>query len=202
MLPHVLCFVLTLLSFVRAQETLTIPDPNNPLTSIVEIITVTTDLLGLPTTRTLETLPYTATTTTPTTTAPTTTAPTTTTPLVQTTPTTTTTTTPPMVVGQPGATPGTGAIPYQYTTTNAAGATIVVQDTFTPSFALITSVAPTSTGSVLDYSQWLSSVGTNTVAAHSISSASAMWGPSGAFWGAAITSILFLWPGSGLRILR
>ncbi|TFK47742.1 hypothetical protein OE88DRAFT_1665354 [Heliocybe sulcata] len=197
MMRHVLCLAMALFSFVRAQETLTIPDPVNPLTSIVEVITLTTDVLGLPSTMTLETLPYTGTSTsTSTTTATTPTLPATPTPIP---PAAATTTTAPRVVGAPGATPGTGAIPYQYTTTNAAGATIVVPDTFTPSFAIITSVAPTTTGTVLDYSQWQSMVGTNTVADASVSSATGTWKPSRAFWAAALSSMVSLW--SGLHLL-
>jgi len=98
--------------------------------------------LGLPTTQTIQTLTSTTSTST-----------TTTSPFVQQGP-----------VGQPAPTITGQTTVYQYTTTDAAGDTIVVTDTFTASFQS-TQPPPTQsfTGSVLDYSSWLSIVGTNTV---------------------------------------
>ncbi|EPQ54145.1 hypothetical protein GLOTRDRAFT_139526 [Gloeophyllum trabeum ATCC 11539] len=191
MLSHIFWFLFALLSYVGAQQTLTIPDPDNPLTSIVEVITVTQDAEGLLTTETLETLPLTNTRTRTTATTDTTT----TTPTLA----TTTTTTPvPQVVGQPGPSPATGAIPYQYTTV-VAGATQVIQDTYTPTFPVITPVIPTSTGTVLDYSQWLSMVGTNTVASEKIAGATGTWRPSAPFWGVAVGGLVCLC--SSVRLL-
>ncbi|KAH8112665.1 hypothetical protein DFH11DRAFT_1545630 [Phellopilus nigrolimitatus] len=65
----------------------------------------------------------------------------------------------------------TGQTTFQYTTTDAEGDTTVIQATFTPSFnTIVVSPSQTFTGTVLGYSQWLSLVGTNTVAADSASS--------------------------------
>ncbi|CCM04680.1 uncharacterized protein FIBRA_06866 [Fibroporia radiculosa] len=130
---------------------------------------VTLDPLGLPTTEVISTLTGAVTTTKPTTTttSPTTTSTTPTTALTTptTSPTTTTTTTP-QVVEQPAPTDGPApATVYVYTTTNAAGGTVVLQGTFTPTFAPTTLPTPTTTGTILAYSQWLSLVGTSTVAA-------------------------------------
>lgn len=52
------------------------------------------------------------------------------------------------------------------------GATIAVVDTFTPTVPLSTPFTPTSTGTILDYSSWLQSVGTNTVGAVNFSGSS------------------------------
>lgn len=67
-------------------------------------------------------------------------------------------------VAQPAATEA-GQTTFRYTTTDAAGDTIVVTDTFTPSLAPTagTTPLPTFVGTILSYSQWLSAVGTNTV---------------------------------------
>ncbi|KAI0249816.1 hypothetical protein BJV78DRAFT_1283636 [Lactifluus subvellereus] len=71
-------------------------------------------------------------------------------------------------VGQPGATPENpgGPTPYVYTTTNANGNYIPVSATFTPSFRSTTPYTPTGSGTVLQYSAWLSMVGSNTGAAN------------------------------------
>ncbi|RDX44004.1 hypothetical protein OH76DRAFT_1409487 [Lentinus brumalis] len=122
---------------VHAQQFTTIDELGQ---TVVEVTTL--DDLGLPTTQTLLTLTSTAT-------------PTTTTPAAgQVGP-----------VGQP-ATPGTGITEYTYTTTDAAGNTQAIVDTFTPSFAP-TATAGTVTaqpGTILDYSSWKAAVGSNTVA--------------------------------------
>lgn len=149
----------SLSSYVLGQQLLTTVNPAG--VTIVE--QVTTNAFGQPLTQTLQTLGQ-GTSTTATSTSPTTT-PTTT----GTTPTTTntrTTTTPNQqgpVVGQPGTTPLTpgGPTPYTYTTTDANGDFVTVLATFTPSFTTIP-VTPTGTGTVLQYSQWLSQIGTNT----------------------------------------
>ena len=73
-------------------------------------------------------------------------------------------------VAQPAATE-TGQTTYVYTTTDADGDTTVIQAIFTPSF-IESTVLPseTFTGTVLGYSQWLSIIGTNTVAANDVAS--------------------------------
>ncbi|KDQ59201.1 hypothetical protein JAAARDRAFT_206148 [Jaapia argillacea MUCL 33604] len=127
--------------------------------TVVEIIT--TGAAGLTTTSTISTL---------TTSAPTTTAVVTTPLPGQQGP-----------VGQPGASPPNGAIPYYYTTTNAAGNTIVVEATFTPSFPATQAPPPLSTtGTILQYSDWLTVIGSNTAAANPTqnSSASSRFHPS------------------------
>jgi len=66
-------------------------------------------------------------------------------------------------VGQPAAT-NPGQTIYFYTTTNANGQPTEIMATFTPTYQAATGppyVAP-SNGTVLNYSQWLSMVGTNT----------------------------------------
>ncbi|THV02802.1 hypothetical protein K435DRAFT_748651 [Dendrothele bispora CBS 962.96] len=129
------------ISLVYAQEA-TIVDANGD--SVV--VDVTTNVLGLPTTQTLETLPATTAQATQTTTS--------TTPDVNAGP-----------VGQPAATSGVphGPTPYTYTTI-VAGETQRVVATFSPTFPeTVLSTAP-ATGTVLDYSEWLSMYGTtNTV---------------------------------------
>jgi hypothetical protein len=148
----------SLSTYVFGQQLTTV---NAAGATIVE--QVTTNAFGQPVTQTLQTLGQ-GTSTTVTSTSPTT-SPTTT----GTTPTTTntrTTTTPNQqgpVVGQPGTTPVTpgGPTPYTYTTTDANGDYVTVLATFTPSFTTIP-VSPTGTGTILQYSEWLSQIGTNT----------------------------------------
>ncbi|KAH9848444.1 hypothetical protein C2E23DRAFT_763747 [Lenzites betulinus] len=113
--------------------------------TVVELITL--DLQGLPSTQTLQTL------TTTTTAADGQQGP----------------------VGQPAAT-ATDAGPtiYTYTTTDAAGDTVAVVDTFTPTFAATSPLSSIPAGTVIPYSSWLSLVGTNTVAAE-VNSAVPRW---------------------------
>ncbi|KAI0706752.1 hypothetical protein C8T65DRAFT_651879 [Cerioporus squamosus] len=68
-------------------------------------------------------------------------------------------------VGQP-TTPGTGVTVYTYTTTDAAGNTQAIVDTFTPTFAPTATAGSVTAqpGTILDYSSWKASVGSNTVA--------------------------------------
>lgn len=80
-------------------------------------------------------------------------------------------------VGQPGTT-ADGPTIFSYTTTDAAGGVEVVTATFTPTYQPPNPVTPTMTGTVLSYSDWLSIIGTNTVAA--TSSGIARWSPSSA----------------------
>ncbi|KAM5544622.1 hypothetical protein V8D89_001520 [Ganoderma adspersum] len=135
----VVVLALTALS-VHSQTVTTI---NLAGQTVVEVITVDPNL-GLPTTETLQTLTATATTqTTATTQAQGNQGP----------------------VGQP-QTAVAGQTIYTYTTTDANGETEAVVATFTPSFA------PTATagsitaapGTILNYSSWRGSVGSNTVA--------------------------------------
>lgn len=68
-------------------------------------------------------------------------------------------------MGQPGTTPVTpgGPTPYEYTTTDANGNTVVMQGVFTPTGPQNVPPVPTTTGTILGYSQWLSQIGTYTV---------------------------------------
>ena len=52
---------------------------------------------------------------------------------------------------------------YSYATTNQLGQVITVTDVFTPSFSKANTPPTLSTGSILQYTDWLSIVGTNTV---------------------------------------
>ncbi|TFK40101.1 hypothetical protein BDQ12DRAFT_680351 [Crucibulum laeve] len=63
-------------------------------------------------------------------------------------------------VGQPGPTTGTpgGPTPYTYTTV-VDGVTTAIADTFTPTDIKTTPVTPTASGTILDYSSWLSVYG-------------------------------------------
>lgn len=67
-------------------------------------------------------------------------------------------------VGQPGTTPLSpgGPTPYTYTTTDANGNPVLATATFTPTFPATTSYTPTGSGTVIQYSAWLSHIGTNT----------------------------------------
>jgi len=100
-------------------------------------------------------------------------------------------------VEQPGSTvlvPG-GPTPYTYTTTNAAGSTVAVLATFTPTGPATVLPTPTTTGTILNYSSYVASVGTGAAAtsgatrrAFSLSSgwyglvASTMLGIGGGAW--------------------
>ncbi|KAJ8586256.1 hypothetical protein M405DRAFT_864732 [Rhizopogon salebrosus TDB-379] len=68
-------------------------------------------------------------------------------------------------VGQPAPTtnltPG-GPTPYTYTTTNAAGQTVAVEGTFTPTGPATTLPTPTTTGSIMNYSSYTAIYGTAT----------------------------------------
>jgi hypothetical protein len=69
-------------------------------------------------------------------------------------------------VEQPGSTvlvPG-GPTPYTYTTTNAAGSTVAVLATFTPTGPATVLPTPTTTGTILNYSSYVASVGTGAAA--------------------------------------
>ncbi|KAF8274838.1 hypothetical protein EI94DRAFT_1825381 [Lactarius quietus] len=154
-------FFFSLSSFVLGQQLIT--TTNQAGVSIVE--QVTTNAFGQPLTQILQTLGQ-GTTSLPTTTSPSTspTSLTTTTPTTTATGVTTTTTKINQgPVGQPASTPETpgGPTPFTYTTTNAGGEYITVVATFTPTFSTVTTT-PTGSGTVLQYSEWLSQIGTNT----------------------------------------
>ncbi|PIL32183.1 hypothetical protein GSI_05428 [Ganoderma sinense ZZ0214-1] len=149
--------VLALSAVSVLSQTVTTVNPAGQ--TVVEVITVDPNL-GLPTTQTLQTLTTTATTqTTP---PP---------------PPTTTTTTQAQgnqgPVGQP-QTAAAGPTIYTYTTTDANGNTEAVVATFTPSFGPTTGGSITAgPGTILNYSSWRSSVGSNTVAV--VSAGIARW---------------------------
>ncbi|KAG8743667.1 hypothetical protein FRC10_011636 [Ceratobasidium sp. 414] len=83
---------------------------------------------------------------------------TTTTPLATSAPAVTTTT--PRVVGQPGSTVADpGPTTYRYTTTDANGATIVLTDTFTPSYGVTTIQTTAPAGTIIPYDQYTSMYG-------------------------------------------
>lgn len=89
-------------------------------------------------------------------------------------------------VGAPAPT-ATGPLPttYEYTTTDVNGVTTVIHDTFTPSFAP-TQAPPVQTFSatILGFSQWLSMVGTNTVAAST--NGAERWSVPNRVWGMGV----------------
>ena len=70
-------------------------------------------------------------------------------------------------VGQPVPTGAATPTVYTYTTTNAAGQTTGVVDTFTPTFYQSQQSPTLLTGTILNYSSWLAMVGTNTAASSS-----------------------------------
>ncbi|KAI9450142.1 hypothetical protein BJY52DRAFT_1192046 [Lactarius psammicola] len=141
-------------SFVLSQQLIT--TTNQAGETIVEQIT--TNAFGQPLTQILQTL------------GPGTLLPTTSTSLVTsptpttTSPTTTTTQDAQGPVGQPGSTPETpgGPTPFVYTTTDANGNYVAVSATFTPSFPQTIPYKPTGSGTILQYSDWLSQIGNNT----------------------------------------
>ncbi|KAJ3716121.1 hypothetical protein EV361DRAFT_54361 [Lentinula raphanica] len=139
-------FLTFLLAFVHAQtETVEDPDTGN---TVVEV--VTTNRLGVFTTSTISTI------------------------LAATATATTATTTQQQgggVVGVPGTTntvDPNGPTPYTYTTV-VDGITTAVEATFIPSFTTALGTPAPATGTILDYSQWLSEFGSSTTAANSAS---------------------------------
>lgn len=178
-------------SWAHAQ-TLTVTNINGA--TVVEVITL--NPLGLATTQILQTITGPATNPLTSNTLSTTTS---TTPggVLQTIATTSTTQQNQGPVEEPGSTvltPG-GPTPYTYTTTNAAGATVAVLGTFTPTGPATVLPTPTTTGTIINYSSYLASVGTSAAAtsgatrrAFSLSSgwyglvASAMLGIGGGAW--------------------
>ncbi|TDL25644.1 hypothetical protein BD410DRAFT_784684 [Rickenella mellea] len=131
------CSVLALVSAAANSQTQTLQDPAGPAgQSIVEVISVNS-INGLPSTSILQTLAAAAPTD----------------PLQQQGP-----------VGQPPPTVAGGVTTYKYTTTDANGDMTVIHDTFTPSFATTgTPAKPTLSGTIMQYSAFLSMVGNNTV---------------------------------------
>ncbi|KAL5486279.1 hypothetical protein ACEPAI_7325 [Sanghuangporus weigelae] len=117
------------------------------------IVAVTLNPLGIATTQTLQTLDAEDETETDTSTSTTSTSTSTTTTQLNQGP-----------VGQPPATTQAGVTAYEYTTTDAAGNTQVLQDVYTPTSHVTTASALTFAGTIVDYSSWVGLVGTNTVA--------------------------------------
>ncbi|KAI0346314.1 hypothetical protein BDW22DRAFT_1368756 [Trametopsis cervina] len=163
-----LCFCVLALACSVLAQSVTVTDAAG--NTIVEVITVDPSI-GLPTTIPVQTIP--AGQPAPVSPAlPSTPAPPTA-PVV--TPTATPTPTPTPVqptipdgqqgpVGAPTPITGpAGAIVYTYTTTDANGAFTAIVDTFTPTSPASTPFTPTGSGTILNYSQYLSLVGTNTV---------------------------------------
>lgn len=136
-----LCFLLCL---VYAQTQTIVDQAGNSV-----VVVATTDPAGIPLTQTIETLPADGEITT-----------TTNTPATTNTPTTTQTPAGPGPVGQPAVTTETpfGPTPFTYTTV-VDGVTTAVADAFTPTNPATVPYTPTGTGTVWDYSQWLSSYG-------------------------------------------
>jgi len=116
------------------------------------VVEVSTNVLGIPTTSIIQTITSAAAVAASTTT-PAAVAPPPDTPINQ------------GPVGQPGPTITDQPTVYRYTTTDGNGDTTVVTDTFTPTFPASsgTPPPPSSTGTILNYSSWLSIIGTNTV---------------------------------------
>jgi hypothetical protein len=155
----------SLSSYVLGDELLTSVD----LAGQTVVLLITINDFGQPTTETLETLGRRQgpeTTSVATSTFPTTTPTPTPTTAYHTTYSTTTPadTTTPEVVGQPGPTPvAPGApTPFVYTTTDADGNYVTVTATFTPTFPPTIPFTPTASGTILQYSDWLGKIGTNT----------------------------------------
>lgn len=151
-------------SWAHAQ-TLTVTNINGA--TVVEVITL--NPLGLATTQILQTITGPTTNPLPTNTLSTSTTSTTPGGVLQTIATTSTTQQNQGPVEQPGSTvltPG-GPTPYTYTTTNAAGATVAVLGTFTPTGPATVLPTPTTTGTILNYSSYVASVGTPSAAATS-----------------------------------
>ncbi|KAI0762051.1 hypothetical protein BC629DRAFT_1544618 [Irpex lacteus] len=137
--------------------------------TVVEVVT-TDPQLGLPTTQILETLEPGVVTPTPSLTSPTATpiTPTATSATLATTATTATTQAPDGQQGPVGAPapidgPASTYI-YTYTTTDAAGDFTAIVDTYTPTVPTTAPFTPTGTGTILNFSAYLSMIGTNTVA--------------------------------------
>ncbi|KLO15254.1 hypothetical protein SCHPADRAFT_902536 [Schizopora paradoxa] len=129
-------------AFARAQ---TISTTDQFGQTVVEVITVN-PLAGATTTSIVSTIPAASKSSTATSTAPATI------PNVQQGP-----------VGVPGPTLPNQPTVYRYTTTDAAGDTLVLTDTFTVSFPPASTPSQTLTGSIIPFSVWQSLVGTNTV---------------------------------------
>ncbi|KAG1870715.1 hypothetical protein DFJ58DRAFT_22343 [Suillus subalutaceus] len=158
-MKSVILAVIALCASWTHAQTLTVT--NIAGATVVEVVTVN-PINGLATTQTLQTV--TGVTTNPLSTN--TLLTTTTTPAgpLQTIATTTTTQNQ-GPVEQPGSTvlvPG-GPTPYTYTTTNAAGSTVAVLATFTPTGPATVLPTPTTTGTILNYSSYLASAGTSAV---------------------------------------
>ncbi|KAH9933657.1 uncharacterized protein BXZ73DRAFT_101040 [Epithele typhae] len=153
--------VLALAAALVAGQTVTTIDAFGQ--TVVEVITVDPQL-GLPTTQTLQTLTTTTSTST----------------------TTTEGQAGPVGVPQTGQAGATQTV-YTYTTTNANGNTVALLGTFTPTYATTSYTGLPPPGTILDYSSWRESLGTNTVVR--VSNGSLARAPISVSW-AAITAAL------------
>ncbi|KAG2153965.1 hypothetical protein DEU56DRAFT_772041 [Suillus clintonianus] len=174
-------------------QTETITDINGA--TVVEVVTV--NPLGLPTTQILSTITG---VTTPLTSNTLLTTTTTTNPILQTIATTSTTKNQ-GPVEQPASTvltPG-GPTPYTYTTTNAAGSTVAVLATFTPSGPVTVLPTPTTTGTIVNYSSYLASVGTSSAATSGASRRT--FSLSSAWYGLVVSTVLGIGGGAWFVML-
>ncbi|KAG8213162.1 hypothetical protein J3R82DRAFT_11571, partial [Butyriboletus roseoflavus] len=152
--------VVLLLSIFADAQTETVVDPAGA--TVVEVISQ--NAAGIANTRILQTLVGSSTSLT----LATSTALTTSSALTQTATLALTTTTSQIgPVAQPATEPATpgGPTPYVYTTTDAQGNTVTLQGIFTPTGPQTVLPTPTTTGTILGYSQWLSMIGTYTAPA-------------------------------------
>ncbi|KIK79901.1 hypothetical protein PAXRUDRAFT_833870 [Paxillus rubicundulus Ve08.2h10] len=158
-----LAVLLLLAALINAQTETVIANG----ATVVEV--VTENALGNPTTLIVQTIinpsnPFTSLTSS--------TALTASNPFLQTTVPVATSTTPAQVgpVGQPATQPPAGGpTPYTYTTTDANGETVAVEGIFTPTGPPTVLPPATTTGTILNYSQWQSMVGTHTQPANAAS---------------------------------
>ncbi|CAA7268167.1 unnamed protein product [Cyclocybe aegerita] len=155
MFPLLLPLIASFFLLAHAQTTVT--TTNDAGLSVVQVIL--TNPAGSPTaTQVLQTLTSTTDTTTETTTDTTT----------ETTPTPTTTTTDDIghgPVGAPVSRTGTPGAPTPYTyTTVVNGVTTAIAAIFTPTTPATVSVSIPASGTILDYTEWLSMVGINPTA--------------------------------------
>jgi len=180
-----LSFFAFLFTLVHSQLTQTVTDAAGD--SIIEV--VTQNRQGVPTTSTVSTILADAAgaagAATSVTTALTTALTTATTAAVATTATTATTAATLAqgggVVGAPAPTTNanpTGPTPFTYTTV-IGGVTTIVPAVFTPTFATVAPTHSTISGSILDYSQWLSEFGSSTSSAAASSASRVSLGSPG-----------------------
>lgn len=90
---------------------------------------------------------------------------------------------------------------YTYTTTDAAGATTAIIDTFTPTYYQ-SEVSPTPwTGTILNYSSWLAMIGTNTAPAGAAAVSGGLPVISKGWYGFAIAALSGIMGGAWLVLV-